>query len=68
MAIKHEKDETPKAPKETKEAKLEKVEYLSKFTVYHPFQKVRIEPGVATPLYPDAWVEAQLKAGILKEV
>jgi len=62
MAVKHKDDTTVETPK----AKApEKVEYLSKFTVYHPFQKKRIEPGVPTALEYDGWVEAQLEAGIL---
>jgi hypothetical protein len=44
------------------------VKVIAKFPLYEPFQHIRLEEGVPTPVEMTDWVKVQLDAGNLKLV
>lgn len=42
--------------------------YVSvKLSLYHPYQKVRLDPDVPTTCKMDSWLKSQVDAGLIKE-
>lgn len=51
-------------PKETKETPKPVIKYVSKFRVFHPYQKVYIS-DIPVIVEMDSWLQCQIEAGIV---